>query len=137
MIFKDAKIGGGLMMKVRYLVVGLWNTFFGIGLFYLLLNTLKSLDYRLVLLVSFVVANVHSHFMQRILVWNSAQSYGSELMHFLLSAIGVFLLNLLLLTILVGYFHYPAFLSQTILTLLLTLLNYFFQKHAVFKSSLK
>ena len=126
--------GGYILIKFRYLTVGIWNTFFGIGIFYLLLKLLSEVDYQLLLFVCFIVANLQSHFMQRVFVWKSEEFYFAELTRFFAGAIGVFLINLFLLTFSVDFLGYPTFLSQIVLTIVLTVLNYFFQKHAVFKS---
>ncbi len=123
------------MIQFRYLIVGLWNTIFGIGVFYLLLKSFIGPDYRLILFISFVLANLQSHLTQRTLVWRSEERYFAELTRFIAGAIGIFIINLLLLTFLVDFLSYATFESQVFLTLLLTILNYFFQKHAVFKAS--
>jgi len=116
-------------------IVGVGNTIFGIGIFYLLLKFLVGVDYRLILFISFVLANLQSHFTQRAIVWRSDERYLSELARFLVGAVGIFVINLLLITFLVDFFSYGTFESQVILTLPLTILSYFFQKHAVFKFS--
>jgi len=123
------------LIQFRYLIVGLWNTIFGIGVFYLLLKSLIGADYRLILFLSFVLANLQSHLTQRTLVWRSEEGYFAELARFFVGAIGIFIINLLLLTLLVDFLGYATFESQVFLTLLLTILNYFFQKHAVFNAS--
>ena len=85
--------------------------------------------------ICFVIANLQSHYTQRVLVWKSTNQYFSELMRFFAGAIGMFVVNLVFLTLLVEILSYPTFESQVSLTLLLTCLNYLFQKHAVFKAS--
>jgi len=122
-----------ILIQFRYLIVGLWNTIFGIAIFYLLLKFLIGTDYRLILFVSFVLANLQSHLTQRVLVWRSQERYFAELIRFFAGAVGVFVINLFLLTFLVDYLGYATFESQVFLTLLLTILNYFFQKHDIFK----
>ena len=124
-----------ILIQLRYFIVGLWNTFFGIGIFYLLLKLLSVVDYRLILSISFILANLQSHLTQRTLVWRSEERYGAELTRFIVGAIGIFIINLLLLTFLVDFLGYATFQSQVFLTLLLTILNFFFQKHAVFRAS--
>ncbi len=114
--------------------MGVWNTIFGIGIFYLLLNFVIGVDYRIILLISFVIANLQSHLTQRSLVWNSKEQYVRELIRFFMGAMGIFVTNLLLLTFLVDFLGYETFESQVFLTLVLTVVNYFFQKHAVFKA---
>jgi putative flippase GtrA len=123
------------LIQFRYLIVGVWNTIFGIGIFYLLLKFLIGVDYRIILFISFVLANLQSHFTQRAIVWRSDEQYLSELARFFMGAVGIFVINLLLLTFLVEFFGYKTFETQVFLTFLLTILNYFFQKHTVFKFS--
>ncbi len=122
-------------MKKSYLIVGVLNTCFSVTLFYLLLQILQCVQYQLILFICFVIANLQSHYTQRALVWKSTNPYFSELMRFFAGAIGMFVVNLVLLTLLVEILGYATFESQVSLTLLLTILNYFFQKHAVFKAS--
>ena len=55
-------------------------------------------------------------------------------MRFFAGAVGMFVVNLVLLTLLVEILDYATFESQVFLTLLLTILNYFFHKHAVFRA---
>ena len=126
---------GVILIQFRYLIVGVWNTIFGIGVFYLLLKFLIGVDYRLILFISFVVANLQSHLTQRALVWRSKERYIPEVMRFFVGAIGIFIINLSLLTFLVEILGYETFESQVVLTLVLTMANYFFQKHAVFKTT--
>jgi putative flippase GtrA len=123
------------LIQFRYLIVGLWNTVFGIAIFYLLLKFLIGTDYRLLLFITFILANLQSHVTQRTLVWRSEERYFAELIRFFAGAIGIFVINLLLLTLLVDFLNRKTFESQVFLTLVLTILNYFFQKHAVFKVS--
>ena len=122
-------------MKKSYLIVGVLNTSFSLALFYILLQILKGLQYQFILFMCFVIANLQSHYTQRVLVWKSTNPYFSELMRFIAGAIGNFTLNLVLLTLLVEILGYATFESQVFLTLLLTTMSYFFQKHAVFKAS--
>ncbi len=115
--------------------MGVWNTIFGIGIFYLLLKFLIGVDYRLILFISFVLANLQSHLTQRALVWRSTERYVRELLRFFVGAVGIFVVNLLILTLMVDFLGYETFESQVLLTLVLTIANYFFQKHAVFKAT--
>lgn len=124
----------GFNLKKRYLFVGLLNTLFSVTLFYVLLRVLQNLQYQLILLICFFIANLESHLTQRFLVWKSVNPYFPELLRFFLGAIGMFLINLSLLTFLVDFLGYKTFESQVFLVLVLPILNYFFQKHAVFKS---
>jgi putative flippase GtrA len=85
--------------------------------------------------VCFIIANIQSHYTQRVLVWKSLNPYFSELTRFFVGAVGIFVVNLLILTIMVDFLGYETFESQVLLTLVLTIANYFFQKHAVFQAT--
>lgn len=119
-------------MKRRYFFVGVLNTVFSITMFYTLLRLLPNMQYQVVLSLCFIIANLQSHFTQRFLVWKSKNLYHIELIRFFSGALGIFLLNLLILIFLVEVLGFPTFQSQVFLTLFLTLLNYLFQKRAVF-----
>jgi putative flippase GtrA len=123
------------MTQIRYVVIGFWNTLFGIGTFYFLLRISNQNDYKLVLFLSFCLSNVQSHFTQRFFVWKSKNRYLPELRRFFVSAIRLFFLNLLLLTLSVEVLKYPPFAVQVFLTFAIVVLSYFFQKHAVFKQA--
>jgi putative flippase GtrA len=127
--------GQGKYLRKRYLFVGLLNTIFSVTLFYILLHVFQNLQYQLTLLICFFIANLESHFTQRLLVWESVNPYFSELGRFFVGAIGMFLINLLLLTFFVDFLDYNTFASQVFLVLILPILNFFFQKHAVFRAS--
>jgi len=86
------------------------------------------------LFIAFVITNLQSHFTQRVFVWDSNNPYFPELFRFFFGAIGVFTLNLAFLIAMVEYLGYAPFESQILITLGLTFVNYFLQKHAVFKT---
>jgi putative flippase GtrA len=115
--------------------VGIFNTCFSVFLFYILLQSLKNIQYQLILFIAFVIANLQSHFTQRVFVWDSNNLYVPELLRFFVGAIGVFALNLVLLTLMVEYLGYTPFGSQVLITLSLTIFNYFLQKHTVFRAN--
>ncbi len=123
------------MTEIRYVAIGLWNTLFGIGSFYFLWRISHESNYKLVLFLSFCLSNVQSHFTQRFVVWKSKNPYFPELKRFFVGAIGLFFLNLSLLTFLVEVFKYPPFEVQVFLTFAVVVLSFFFQKYAVFKQT--
>jgi putative flippase GtrA len=122
-----------ILIRVRFLIVGLWNTAFSLSMFYLFLKVFKSTNYQVLVLICFLLANIQSHLMQRTLVWKSKEPYFSELFRFIVNAIAISLLNFILLVLFVDLFNYPIYETQVFLALLLTIFNYYFQKHTVFK----
>jgi putative flippase GtrA len=122
-----------ILIRVRFLIVGLWNTAFSLSMFYLFLKLFKSTNYQVLVLICFFLANIQSHLMQRTFVWKSKEPYFSEIFRFIVNAILISAINFILLVIFVDLFNYPIYETQVFLALLLTIFNYYFQKHSVFK----
>jgi putative flippase GtrA len=120
-------------MLIRYLFVGIWNTLFGFGVFYLFLKFLGDKNYHYAIILAFVAANLQSHLTQRLLVWKSKQRYLIELFRFFLGALLILALNLITLTVLVDKLKFPIIESQFVLTIFMTLINFLIQKTMVYK----
>ncbi len=120
-------------MLIRYLFVGIWNTLFGFGVFYLFLKFLGDKNYHYAIILAFVAANLQSHLTQRLLVWKSKQRYLTELFRFFLGALLILALNLITLTVLVDKLKFPIIESQFVLTIFMTLINFLIQKTMVYK----
>lgn len=129
---KIEKITNRTRNEIIFLAFGVWNTIFGISLFYLLLKFIPDLNYFVILVSSFIVSTVQSHFTQRNFVWRSRAPYLCELMKFFWGTSGSLIINLACLPVLVEYLQFPIFLSQVLIVFLLTILSYFYQKHLVF-----
>lgn len=125
--------GSSIIMLIRYLFVGMWNTLFGFGLFYLFLNIFGDENYRYAIILSFVAANLQSHFTQRFFVWKSKQRYWTELFRFFLGALFILALNLITLTVLVEKLKFPIIESQFVLTIFITLINFLIQRTIVYR----
>lgn len=120
-------------MLIRYLFVGMWNTLFGFGMFYLFLKFLGDENYRYAIILAFVASNLQSHLTQRLLVWKSKQRYWTELFRYFLGALFILAVNLITLTILVDNLKFPIVESQFVLTIFITLVNFLIQKKMVYK----
>jgi putative flippase GtrA len=92
-----------------------------------------GLNYQLVLFCSFTIATIQSHFTQRKFVWGSAGGYLRELVRFYFGIFGFYVLNALLLPLLVESFNLDIFLSQCLLSCMLAILSFWFQKKFVFQ----
>lgn len=119
-------------LQVRFLFVGLWNTIFGLILFLLLLEVFTSLNYSILLIISFLISSAQSHFTQRRLVWRSNTNYLREFLRYFGWTSGIFLINLLLLPFLVEGLNWPIYPSQIFMVICLTILGFFFQKYHIF-----
>jgi putative flippase GtrA len=118
----------------RYLLVGLWNSVFGVGIFLILSQSFPKLSDSLILLIAYVVSIVQAHFMQRKFVWSSEERYFQELVRFSGAYISQFVANLVLLQIFVRFVGLNRSVSQVIIVLILTVVMYFVNKNGVFRA---
>ena len=118
----------------RYLLVGLWNSVFGVGIFLILSQSFPKLSDSLILLIAYVVSIVQAHFMQRKFVWSSNERYFQELVRFSGAYISQFLANLVLLQIFVRFVGLNRSVSQVIIVLILTVVMFFVNKNGVFRA---
>jgi len=121
-------------LGTRYVVVGFWNTLFGLGNFYLLLWLLGDLHYLVVLTISYSLSILQGHFSQRIFVWRSRGPYFRELIRFSGGAIAQYILNVILLHLAVRTFHLNLRWSQLVVIGVLVALSFLFNKRWVFGS---
>ena len=117
----------------RYLLVGTWNSVFGVGIFLILSLSLPELSDSLILLISYLVSIVQAHFMQRKFVWSSTEKYFQELVRFSGAYISQFVANLVLLQIFVRFIGLNRSASQVIIVLILTVVMFFVNKNGVFR----
>lgn len=117
----------------RYLLVGIWNSLFGVGVFLVLSQSFPKLFDSVILLFSYLISIVQAHFSQRKFVWNSQAGYLVELFRFSGAYISQFVVNLILLQIFVRYFGLNRSVSQMIIVVLLTIGMYFINKKGVFR----
>ncbi len=126
------KILNRMRNEIRFLVVGVWNTIFGLSLFYLLLKITPELNYFMILISSFIISTLQSHLSQRNFVWHSSAPYLYELMKFFWGTLGSFIINLACLPVLVEYLQFPVYPSQVLVVFLLTIFSFIYQKNIVF-----
>ena len=118
----------------RYLLVGFWNSVFGVGIFLILSQSFPKLSDSLILLIAYVVSIVQAHFMQRKFVWSSNERYFQELVRFSGAYISQFVANLVLLQVFVRFVGLNRSVSQVIIVLILTVVMYFVNKNGVFRA---
>ena len=123
-----------LRRPARYLVVGAWNTAFGLVLFTILYLALGSrLGYIGVLALAQAVAVIQSHATQRFFVWKSHGPYWPELLRFSLVYATTFTANLLLLAAAVDGLGFPVLPSQWTIGGALIVVTYFVQRGWTFR----
>ena len=120
---------------VRYLVVGGWNTVFGVVLFTVLyLVAGGNLGYAAVLAIAQVVAVLQAHATQRFIVWRSRGAYFHELGRFSVVYVFTYVANLALLALGVDYFGFPVLPTQWAIALLLIPPTYGVQRVWAFRA---
>jgi|LakMenEpi03Aug12_release.lakeMendotaPanAssembly.Ray.scaffolds.fasta_scaffold394850_2 putative flippase GtrA len=120
-------------LEIKFILVGFWNTLFSIGLFYIFLQNLPSINYQLALFFCFLVSTIQSHFTQRNLVWHSNKKQFPELLKFFMINVSLYITNAITLPFLLRVSKLDVFTAQVLLTFFLTFLNYLIQKKIVFK----
>jgi putative flippase GtrA len=105
---------------VRFAVVGVWNTVFGVGAFWLLdVVAGDTIGYVAVLTVSTAMAIAQAHQTQRHLVWHSHRPYLAELARFSSVYLVTYVLNLVALVVAVEVLHAPKVPAQAVIALAL------------------
>ena len=126
--------GHAFKRPARYLIVGAWNTVFGLALFSILYLVLgQEIGYIAVLTVAQIVAVLQSHATQRFFVWKSHAPYRPELLRFSAVYAAAFLANVLLLALAVDAFRLPVLPSQWSIGGALIVLTYFLQRAWTFR----
>ena len=119
---------------LRYLIIGGWNTVFGVAFFTFLYLALRHvLGYIAVLTIAQVVAVIQSHLMQRLFVWRSHAPYLGELARFSVVFVGVYVANLLLLALSTDGLGLPVLPSQWVIGGVLIVPTYFVQRGWAFR----
>lgn len=121
-------------LQIRYIIVGIWNTFVGFGLFTFFIFVLPISKYLLALTLATILAGLNSYLMQRTFVWQSSANVKAEFIKFFTVFIGQFLANLILLYVLVDHFNFHPLWTQYVLGAVLILLTYISHKHWTFKA---
>jgi putative flippase GtrA len=120
------------MSVTRYVIVGIWNSFFGISIFILLSLLLKDGNSILILCLSYVIATLQAHFSQRRFVWKSESKYLPELFKFCSFYLLQFFLNSILLVIMNSWLETPREVNQILIIFILTLVFFYINKNGVF-----
>ena len=122
------------MNLTRYVIVGIWNSFFGISTFILLSLFLKEENSVLILGVSYVFSTLQAHFSQRRFVWKSESEYLPELFKFCSFYLLQFILNSILLVTLSNWLETPREVNQILVICILTIVFFYINKNGVFNA---
>ena len=101
---------------IRYVLVGIWNTIFGYGLFAALEITLgQAIPYMAILLVSQVVSVFLAYVLYRYVVFKVRGRFLYDLARFSLVYAAAFAVNLFLLPVLVSGLGWNVLVSQALI----------------------
>ena len=123
------------MNLARYILIGIWNTFFGVSIFILLSLSLKEENSILILGISYALATLQAHFSQRRFVWKSKSEYFPELFKFSSFYLLQFSLNSVLLFLMNSTMETPREVNQILIICLLTIVFFYVNKNGVFNAS--
>jgi putative flippase GtrA len=108
-----------MQQGIRYVVVGGYNTVFGVAVFVALdLILADYIGHYLVLTIATVIGVANSHATQRRFVWLSSDTYLHELGRFSAVYAGFFFVNLLLLYVAHSVLAAPVIPAQIVITLI-------------------
>lgn len=122
-------------LKVRFVMVGMWNTFFSFVMFAGLLYGLGDTHYREVFIASAIISVLQSYVTQKVFVWKSKEATRVELPKFILVYLISGSLNYLLLQILVEIFDASPILGQLAITAGIVLISFVIHKRWTFTST--
>ncbi len=121
--------------EVRYLVVGIWNTFFAYAVFALIATSFEEAwSLALILTVSSAIGISQSYLTQKKFVWNSKNKVSSEFTKFIVVSVSQFFANLVLLQIMTVHFGLAVLPSQLLITAILIAITFVGLKLWVFRT---
>ncbi len=123
--------------KLRFLLVGGFNTVVSYLMFFGFIKILGINEYQLSLFLSWVISSIISFFTQKIFVWQTVGNYIKEYIKCLISwSLGYFI-NAIILEIFVKFLHLNARIGQVFAIFITTIFTYILFKKFVFKRGKK
>jgi len=123
-------------LNSRYLIIGVWNTCFGVGNFLLISYAFTKLSDLLILAISYFISIVQAHFSQRKYVWKSKSPYLKELFKFSTIYLVQYPINALFLVIFCQKLGMSREFGQLIITVMLIFFTFFLNRFFVFRKLL-
>jgi putative flippase GtrA len=119
---------------VRYGLIGIWNTVFGLAVFAAANATIgHRAGYVTSLTVMFALAIPQAHLAQRLLVWHSHAPYLPELIRFSGVFVVAYVVNLVLLSLAVEVLGAPTLASQVVISGLIAVSTFFIHRGWTFR----
>ena len=122
--------------KLRFLVVGGWNTVFGYVTFLILYAGLqKRVHYLVIAVMAHLIAVVNAFVCHRLLVFRRGGPWRSEFLRFNLSQLAVLGCGLLGLWLLVSLCRLEPLVAQLLMTIVTIVFGYVAHRHFTFAGS--
>ena len=118
--------------KLRFLLVGGWNTLFSLLLFSFVLILIDN--YKITLIISHLCSVLNSFLTFKFFVFRSSGMFLFEYIKINLVYLLHFALNFIMLYVSVEMLKMNVIISQIIITCILTIINYFLNKNFTFKN---
>lgn len=123
-------------LKLRYLLVGAWNTLAGYGIFAVLYQSMgQHIGYMGAAVLSHILAVTQSFATQRCIVFRSTGRGYAEYFRFHITHLGSLAAGLCALPILIELFNIQPLIAQGVVTAVLVVVSYFVHQHFTFRNS--
>jgi putative flippase GtrA len=120
--------------KIRYLVIGGYNTLFGYGCFALLWWMFgQKLHYIILLIISHILSVINAYLGYRLFVFQTKGKWLKEFFKFNLVYLGTFAINLFALPILIEEFKLHALIAQALIIVITVIASYVIHNKITFK----
>ena len=117
--------------KIRFLLVGGYNTVFSYALYALFIY--MSISAQIALFLSFLFSSLNSYMTQKFYVFNTKGNYIKEYIKCLFTWFGSYIINAILLESLMHFGGLNAYLAEFIALVLITVYSYIALKYFAFK----
>lgn len=123
--------------KIRYLIIGGWNTVFGYGVFAALYFWLEGLiHYLIILSISYVLSITNAYIGYKLFVFRTRGNILREYLRFYVVYGAAFLVNLATLPLFVEILKLNMYVAQAIVTIITILGSYVLHKNFSFKDQM-
>jgi len=120
--------------KIRYLIIGGWNTLFGYGVFAGLYFWLSgSIHYLVILSLSYIISITNTYIGYKLFVFRTKGNILREYFRFYLVYGVSFLVNLTSLPFLLEILHLNMYVAQALITIITVIGSYVLHKNFSFK----
>ena len=124
-----------LNKEIKFIIVGAWNTLFGLGLYSLLIILFGESHYLLLNILTWIISITNSYICHKLFVFKTHDtSIFKEYVKFCTVYLLSFFIGLLLMYLLVDIAKISAIISNILVTFLLTVVSFVGHNNYTFKN---